>query len=78
MYSSYGIAFDGAGWLSFGDSFARNIMIFGVDNRSSSHTHNRKSNFLVISEDSACGINGSFGSPEKNFSINFSKARTKF
>ena len=24
------------------------------------------------------GINGSFGSPEKNFSINFSKARSKF
>ena len=24
------------------------------------------------------GINGSFGSPEKRFSINFSKANTKF
>ena len=30
--------------------------------------------FLVLSEGLSFGINGSFGSPEKKFSINFSKA----
>ena len=35
--------------------------------------------FLVPREGSTCiGINGSFGSPEKKFSINFIKANTKF
>ena len=29
-YSSYGIAFDGLGSWSFGNDFARNVVIFGV------------------------------------------------
>ena len=34
-------------------------------------------NFLVLDEDPTYGINESFGSPEKRFSINFSKANAK-
>ena len=34
--------------------------------------------FLVLGEGDTFGINGSFGAPEKKFSINFSKANTKF
>ena len=34
MYSTYGIAFDGKGAWSFGNDFARNVIIFGVDNGS--------------------------------------------
>ena len=41
-YSGYGIAFDGKGSWSFDDDFAWNILIFGVDNSSSSHTGNLK------------------------------------
>ena len=37
-----------------------------------------KNNFLVLGEGLTYGINGSFGSLEKKFSINFSKASTKF
>ena len=37
-----------------------------------------KNNFLILGEGPNCGINGSFGSPEKKFSINFTKANTKF
>ena len=37
-----------------------------------------KNNFLILGEDPTYGINGSFGSPEKNFSINFTKANIKF
>ena len=57
---------------------ARNVIIFGVDNGSSSHADNRKNNFLVIEEGATYGINGSYGSPEKKISINFSRKNTEF
>ena len=66
--------FGGAGSWSFDNDTARNVLIFGVDNRSSSYVENRKNNFLVLGEGPTFRINGSFGSPEKNVSINFSKA----
>ena len=34
VYSGYGIAFDGKGELRFGNNYARNVIIFRVDNRS--------------------------------------------
>ena len=71
MCSVYGIAFDGAGSWSFGNDFTEN-----VDNSSSSHANNRRNNILVVGEGPTCSINRSFGSPEKKFSINFSKANT--
>ena len=77
MYSGYGITFGSAGSWSFGNDFARNVVIFGVDNSSSSHD-NRNNNFLILGESPTYGINGSFGSLEKTFSINFSKANIKF
>ena len=39
---------------------------------------NRKTNFLILSLGPTFGINWSFGSPEKTFKINFTKANTKF
>ena len=68
--------FDSAGLWSF--DTARNVIIFGVDNSSLPHADNRKNNFLVLGEGPTFKINGSFGSPEKTFSINLSKANTKF
>ena len=56
----------------------RNVLIFGVDNSSSSHTGAYKTDFLMLDEGDNFGINGSFGAPEKKFSINFRKAKTKF
>ena len=32
------------------NDFARNVVIVGVDNSSSSHTDNQKNNFLVLGE----------------------------
>ena len=78
MYSGYGIAFDSAGSWNFGNDFARNFLIFGVDNSSSSHADNCKNNFLMLVEDLTYGINRSFGAPEKKFSIDFSKLNTTF
>ena len=77
-YSGYGIAFDGKGEWDFVNDSARNVIIFGVGNNSSSHTDNRKNNFLVLGEGDIFGIKGSVGAPEKKFSIKFSKAKTKF
>ena len=73
IYSGYGIAFDGNGEWNFGNDFTRNVVIFGVDNSSSSHTDNRKIDFLVLGKVDTFGINENFGAPEKTFSINFSK-----
>ena len=44
-FFSIGIAFDGAGQWSYCSNFARNVIIFGVDDSSSSHTDNPKNNF---------------------------------
>ena len=77
VYSGYEIAFDRKGSWSFNDEFARNV-IFGIDNSSSSHTDNLKNDFLKLCVGDTFGINGIFGVPEKEFSINFTKAKTKF
>ena len=78
VYSGYGKAFDGKGEWSFGNDCARNVISFGVDNSSSSDTDTSKNNFLILGEGGTFGINGSFGAPENKFSINFTKANTKF
>ena len=76
--NGYGITFDSAGSWSFVNDFARNVIIIVVDNSSSFHSHNCKNNFLILGEVPTYGINGSFGSTEKMFSINFGTANTKF
>ena len=63
VYSGYVITFDSAGSSSFDNGFAGNVIIFGADNSLSSHSDNRKNNFLLLGESLTYGINGSFGSP---------------
>ena len=65
MDSGYGITFNSTDWWSFDNNTARNVIIFGVDNSSSSDVDNRKNNFLILRLDPTFGIDGSFGSPEK-------------
>ena len=45
LYSGYGIVFDGKGEWNFDNDYARNVIIFGIDNTSSSHADNLKNNF---------------------------------
>ena len=78
VYSRYRITLVSAGSWSFNNDFARKVIIFGADNSSLSHLENRKNNFLILDEGAVYGITGSFGSPEKKFSINFTKANIKF
>ena len=42
--------FNSAGSFSFDNGFAKNDIIFGVDNSSLSHSDNRKSKFLILGE----------------------------
>ena len=65
LYSGYGIVFDGKGEWNFDNDYARNVIIFGTDNTSSSHADNLKNNFLISGEGDTADINGSFGAPEK-------------
>ena len=78
MYSDYWIALDGKGIWSFGNEYARNVVIFVVSNSSSSYTDNQKNSFLELGEGGTFGINRRFGAPEKKFSINFTKAKTEY
>ena len=73
MYSGFGIAFDNAGSWIFDNESAGNVIVFRVDNSSSSHSDNRRNNFSLLGEGTTFGINRSFGALEKKFS----KANTK-
>ena len=83
MYSGYRIAFDEKSIWSFGNDYAlclcfRNVIIFGIDNSLSSDTDNHRNNSLVLGEGDTFGINGALSASKRKFSINFSKAETKF
>ena len=56
---------------NFGNNFARNVIIFGVDNSSSSHSSNQKNNVLVFVIGRTESINDSIVAAEKSFIINF-------
>ena len=43
--------------MEFSNAFARNVVIFGVDNSSSYHTNNWKLNFLILGERPTDGVN---------------------
>ena len=65
VYSEYGIVFDGTGLWNFGNDFAKNVIIFGVDNSSLSHNDLRKNTFLILGEETTDDINSSVGTVEK-------------
>ena len=69
IYSGYEILVDSAGSWTFDNGSARNVIIFGVENNSSSRAVNFNNSFLVLGEGPTFGINGSFGSGEKKSNI---------
>ena len=78
IYNGWGIVFDEEGSWSFGNDFIRNVVTFGVDNSSSSHTYIQKNNSLVLGKGPTPGINNSTSAAETKSSINFGKENTKF
>ena len=78
-YNGQRIAFDGEGSWGFGNDFARNVIVFDVDNSSSFHTNNRKNNVLVLGEGPIYGsISGSIGATEKKLVLTLVKKRQNF
>ena len=47
-YNDLRVTFDGKCICSYGNNFARNVVIFSVDNTSSSHTDNKKNKLSFI------------------------------
>lgn len=70
--------FDGAGSRSLGNDFARNVLIFGIDNISSSHTNNWTNNVIVLDEQPTDDINDSIATTEQKNSTSFIKANNFF
>ena len=71
------MTFDNAGSWSFVDAFARNVIIFGVDNSSSSHFDNHENIFLILGESPTYSITWKLWIiRKKKFSLNFTKANT--
>ena len=60
-----GKAFDIKGYWSFINDIAKNDVIFGVDNSSSSRIDNPKNNFLVLVEGPTEATNGSVSAEKK-------------
>ena len=65
-------------FMEFDNYFARNVVVASFGTISSSQSDNCKNNFSILGEGSTYGINLSFASPDKIFSINFTKTNTKF
>ena len=51
--------------MEFDNDYARNVIIFDVDNSSLSQADNLKDNFLVLGDRDTLGIYRSFCAPEK-------------
>ena len=78
MHSGYGVAFYGKSSWSFNDYIARNvIMIYGVDNSSSSHTDNLKDDFQILDEVDTLSLKWKLWYTKKKKN-NFSKAKITF
>ena len=63
---------------SLGIDFARNVVIFGADNSSSSHTDNQRNKFLVLGERLTEGVNDSVGAAGKKIVLTLAKQRQSF
>ena len=79
MHGGNGVAFYGKGSWSFNDYISRNviIIIFGVDNSSSSHTDNLKDDFQILGEGDTLSLEWKLWYTIKKEN-NFSKAKITF
>ena len=78
-YSGYRILLDVRSQLSlFGGNWAKNIIIFGVDNSSSVHVNNKKKKMLVLGKGPTQGLDDATTTTEAKCSINFTETRKRF
>lgn len=78
-YSGYRILLDVRSQLSlFGGNWAKNIIIFGVDNSSSVHVNNKKKKMLVLGKGPTQGVDDTRIAAEIEYSIDFLKSARQF
>ena len=78
-YEGYGICFDEGGTFSKGNiNNGRNVLIFGVDESSFSHSTNKANNIYVFGDLFVQGINNTTLYAEKVYKTNFSVPNVKF
>ena len=66
-YSGYGIGFDRTGiYLLLDGSFAKNVLIFGVDMNSSIHVDNKGKDILILGKGPTQGLSEDSLTAEKN------------
>ena len=78
-YFGSGIGFNGHGSFSHpGREDGKNVIIFGVDISSSTKIDNKRKDILILGFSPAYGLGEHSLTPEKKYSINFTKANTRF
>ena len=78
-YSGYGIRFDSKGRFSHpSGGYGRNVIIFGADLSSSSHSNNQTRSILVLGKEFIQGIDGTTIYAEKMCSTNFTADNKTF
>ena len=78
-YSGYGIEFDARSQFPLPDgSWGKNIIIFGVDNSSSTHFDNRKNDILVLSKGPTKKLDDTTIIAEAKYPISFTKSGKNF
>ena len=76
-YSGYGIGFERSTFSFRGGGFGQNVLIFGIDRSSSTHTDNKKKSILVPGKEPTQGLEHTL-TAEKRYSINFTVTNNKF
>ena len=77
-YKGYGICFDEGGMFSMGNiNNGRNVLTFGVHERSLVHANNKANNILIMGDGFVQGINDMTLYAEKIYSQNFTQPNKK-
>ena len=72
------IEFDRKDIWNYENDFARNVLIFGVDNTSSSHTDNQKNSFLVLGEGQTKDMSDRLVQQKRKLALTSVKQRQNF
>ena len=76
--SGYGIGFNSQlPFLTSIFDFGKNVIVYGVDNSSSTYPDNKK-NILVLDESQTHGLDCTTATTESKCSVNFTASKTKF
>ena len=78
-YSGYDTGFNlhGIFWLSNGNGFSKNVIIFCVGTNTSLHIYNEKKYILILGKGPTSWFDGTKYTAEKRYAVNFSEQLKK-